>query len=450
MGGICYGLQRRLLLWRRRGRDWEVVGDRIWKHLRKFSGWMCTGCAAGVVIYAANMRANDLFFESRIPGIADVQRYELSASFDRSRAVVRIFFTVQLSCFIFAMNLLLRRLSDHASHSYYNEARDHDDDGSKRFDWRDCVGQYKLYYLVRSMHAVAMLLCALHAVSRVVLVAFLAERARLYDEAAAACDAEGKDTRSILDKRNWNDRVPFENVNKSIAASRVLETVVFLYTTSSFLLFSPACIVMFRRVEHRVDVIIREMSLRSDLGTVFLPYEFSPAAADGARSQVEMQVAETTNGARSQVEMQVVEARAFLRRLKTAAAVQWRRLMMCLVLVIAALALLSSHAVFHLTFAVAAKPKPDCDFNSCDSCQPVENLIDVYYTNMPEIPNLINPICSAVTFMFSLWLMTTKEDRALMLNPGRFRTDFVDLQTVQTDTSMRLKTERVRMGIDLL
>jgi len=95
MGGICYGLQLRLLLWRRRGLDWEVVGDRIWKHLRKFSGWMCTGCAAGVVIYAANMRANDLFFESRIPGIADVQRYELLASFDRSRAVVRIFFTVQ-------------------------------------------------------------------------------------------------------------------------------------------------------------------------------------------------------------------------------------------------------------------------------------------------------------------------------------------------------------------
>jgi hypothetical protein len=53
-------------------------------------------------------------------------------------------------------------------------------------------------------------------------------------------------------------------------------------------------------------------------------------------------------------------------------------------------------------------------------------------------------------FMFSLWLMTTKEDRALMQNPGRFRTDSVDLQTVQTDTSMWLKTERVRMGIDLL
>ena len=79
---------------------------------------------------------------------------------------------------------------------------------------------------------------------------------------------------------------------------------------SAFLLFFPACIVMFRRVERRLDAIIQEMNLRSDLGTVFLPYEFSPAAADGARSQVEMQV---------------VEARAFLGRLKCAAAAQVRR-----------------------------------------------------------------------------------------------------------------------------
>ena len=36
MSGVCCGLQRRLLLWRRRG--WEVVGDRICKHLGKYSG----------------------------------------------------------------------------------------------------------------------------------------------------------------------------------------------------------------------------------------------------------------------------------------------------------------------------------------------------------------------------------------------------------------------------
>ena len=72
------------------------------------------------------------------------------------------------------------------SHSYYNEARDHDDDGSRRFDWRDCVGQYKLYYLVRSMHALAMLLCALNVVARIVAAAFIFELIVLFDEADGA------------------------------------------------------------------------------------------------------------------------------------------------------------------------------------------------------------------------------------------------------------------------
>jgi hypothetical protein len=48
MSGVCCGLQRRLLLWRRRG--WEVVGDRTWKHLGKYSGWMCVGCVAGAML----------------------------------------------------------------------------------------------------------------------------------------------------------------------------------------------------------------------------------------------------------------------------------------------------------------------------------------------------------------------------------------------------------------
>jgi len=45
-----------------------------------------------------------------------------------------------------------------------------------------------------------------------------------------------------------------------------------------YMLFSPACIVMFRRVERRLDAIIEEMNLRSGVGTVLLPFEFSPEA----------------------------------------------------------------------------------------------------------------------------------------------------------------------------
>jgi hypothetical protein len=149
----------------------------------------------------------------------------------------------------------------------------------------------------------------------------------------AACNAEGTDTRSAADRENWLDALSTaeEKVIGSLASSRVIEAAVLVLTACAFLLFFPACIVMFRRVERRLDAIIQEMNHRSDLGTVFLPYEFSPAAADGARSQVEMQV---------------VEARAFLGRLKSAAADQGMRFFLCLLLVLAALVVRAAFALF--------------------------------------------------------------------------------------------------------
>jgi hypothetical protein len=114
MSGICCGLQRRLLLWRRRG--WEVVGDRIWKHLGTYSGWMCAGCFAGVVTFALLLRGNAAFSESQVLGITDRQNYELRASHGRHVRATYFFSPVELLCTIFAMNMLLRRVSDHASH----------------------------------------------------------------------------------------------------------------------------------------------------------------------------------------------------------------------------------------------------------------------------------------------------------------------------------------------
>jgi hypothetical protein len=114
MSGICCGLQRRLLLWRRRG--WEVVGDRIWEHLGTYSGWMCACCVAGVVMFAAFLQADYELSESQVPGIPDRRKYEFQASYARLVDGIYFFSPVQLMCTIFAMNLLLRRVSDHASH----------------------------------------------------------------------------------------------------------------------------------------------------------------------------------------------------------------------------------------------------------------------------------------------------------------------------------------------
>ena len=199
----------------------------------------------------------------------------------------------------------------------------------------------------------------------------------------------------------------------------------------AFLLFFPACIIMFRRVESRLDSIIQEMNHRSDLGTVFLPREFSPAAADSEQIQLEMQV---------------VEARAFLDRMKSAAVLQRMRFLSCLVLVMIALL---SQAIDNVFYSIYQNSTNDDGCDNCGSCQTVEYLIGTWYKESPEIFPLVSSACT-LPLTFSLWLMTTKEDRALMLNPGKFRTDSIALEPVASETEARLKSESVRMGIELL
>jgi hypothetical protein len=278
-----------------------------------------------------------------------------------------------------------------------------------------------------------MLLCASNVVVSVVATAFRSEKAGLYNEAAAACNAKGRDTRSQSDRDDWLKRelTLDEKLYKTLTATQSFEAAVILLMAFGFLLFFPACIVMFRRVESRLDSIMQEYSHRSDLGTVFLPREFSPAAADGEQIQLEMQV---------------VEARAFLDRMKSAAAVQRMRFLSCLVLVMITLLLQGLDNVFY-TIVVNATKDDDC--NMCESCQMVLHLIGIWYKESPEVFPLVSSACT-LPLTFSLWLMTTKEDRALMLNPGRFRTNSIALEPVAGEVTARLKTERVRMGIDLL
>jgi hypothetical protein len=436
ISGICFGLQRRLLLWRRRG--WEVVGDRTWKNMGRFSGWMCAGCCAGAISFAARMRAAIFISEAEeAPGISQRQRFEFQASGFRYFSVNIIFYPIQFLCIIYAMSMLLRRVSDHASHSYYNDARDQESGrrtGVKRFDCRDCVGQYRLYYLVRSMHVFAILMCALNIVARFVVAAYRVERAGLYDEAAASCNSEGKDTRSPSVKADWlsRDKASSNNREASLSASRSLEAAILVLMAGGFLLFFPACIVMFLRVERRMDAIMREMSHnRSDIGTVFLPCEFSPPAADGARIQEEMPI---------------VEARSFLGRMKSAAAAQRRSFLLCLVLVFLGLTVHASHALF-VNIVFSEPRNPDCGV--CEPCQRIERLMAEWHEVTFEVFPLVSSLCSTLPLMFSLWLMMTKEDRALMLNPGRFRTDAILLQPVEDRTTASLKSHSVRMGIEL-
>jgi hypothetical protein len=440
VSAIVYLMEYRLLLWRLSGK--EVEGDRIWKNLRRFSGWMCAGCVSGAVSSFLWMQWRNFDYISLVQSIRDVAFYEFQAISNQYYVAFFIFYPFHLLCLIFAMNMLLRRVSDHASHSYYNTARDQEagrftHDG--RFDWRDCVGQYALYYLVRSINKVAMLLCALHVVVRVVGAGFRAELAQRYFEAAAATSLEGRDTSA---SREIYASILSNNfrANVWVTISRVLEAVVFVLEASAFSLFFPACIVMFRRVERRLHTIMQEMSLRSDIGNAFLPFEFSPPAAEGSQAQVEMPI---------------VEVRAFLKGMKSSAAAQRRRFIFCLAFVLITLVALASHAVF---VAVSAFRVPrscptvsDLSEAFCGMCQDESFIIAEWYLRTPEFSPLVLSLCMPLPLMFALWLMTTPGDRALLVNPSRFRTDVVAQQPVETEseTRLRLRAEAIRMGIVL-
>jgi len=196
-------------------------------------------------------------------------------------------------------------------------------------------------------------------------------------------------------------------------------------------LFFPAIIVMFRRVERKMEGLIMEMDNRSDVGNAFLPIEFSPRVADG------------------QTEMPIVEVRRYLREIEASAAAQRRRFALCLVLVMAALLALASLAVFEARFGFTAKRDPDC--GECEPCQNIDFFMSVWYYKafLPDDFPLLCSLCSTLPLVFSLWLMTTPQDRALLLHPHRFLTAEIDMHPVQTEREENLYAERLRLGINL-
>ncbi len=406
----------------------------------QFCGWMCAGCVAGALAFPLHLRVFWDVTDAQAPGITDRQKLRLSASYFQHLAAHNFFFPLESLCVICAMSLLLRRVSDHASHSYYNSARDHDGDGSKRFDCRDCVGQYALYYLVRSLHVVAMLLSASNTIVRFVQVAFAAESASFYYQAADFCDAEGK----LTDNSNViiNDLVmpSIKRYFRAYSASRTVQTAVVLLIAFEFLLYFPAVIVMFRRVERRLDAAVQEMDLRPDYGSVFLPLEFS----NSVREISDLTAAGGAGAASSQIKMDAGQARFFLGSIKAAAASQRMQFASCLIFVLLALFVMASFLLFQVLYAVGELyQNPAC--RVCGLCQSIEFLMSQWYSYTPELFPLITSLSSTLPLLFSLWLMTTKEDRLLLLRPSLFLTE-----QVQRDTEARLKNERIRMGIELV
>ncbi len=184
-------------------------------------------------------------------------------------------------------------------------------------------------------------------------------RDREPSQAAALTDANGSatDTSKILINSTLQDAD--DKVNKALAAAGVIEAATLVFVAvdiaSGFALFFPTIIIMFGRVERKMQGLIMEMDQRTDVGNAFLPVEFLPCEADGSVTQEEMPI---------------VEVLRYLRDIEAAAAAQRRRFALCMLLVTAALVALAGRAVFVSSYMFNAKFDSRCA--SCESCQKVE------------------------------------------------------------------------------
>ena len=67
----------------------------------------------------------------------------------------------------------------------------------------------------------------------------------------------------------------------------------------------------------------------------------------------------------------------------------------------------------------------------------------------PEYFTLTSSLCTMLPLIFSLWMMTTPEDRELLMHPRRFLSERISLHPVESERERELKAHRIRMGIEL-
>jgi hypothetical protein len=290
-----------------------------------------------------------------------------------------------------------------------------------------------MYYLVRSMHTMGTVLSSINIAAYVVTAGFRAHASALLEQAASATHDNGAETMTSRHVYEHQVLPALKQTYTAQSVARIIEASLLVFVASAFLLFFPACIVMFRRVQRKLETIFQEMNLRSDCGNAFLPFEFSTPAEDGSVTQVELPI---------------VEARQFLGAMMSSAAAQRRRFMFCLGFVLTALIVLASfNAFLAYVFLLDASVNVDCGF--CDPCQSVGYLMLEWWVGNPELEAYVLCLCSTLPMVLSLRLMTTAADRTLLLNPGKFLTDQIALHPIDSEQQHRINEERHRMGINL-
>lgn len=448
-----------LLLWARlqhwkRHEGADQWNDRIWHNLGWFCGWVFSASVAGAIAVGARMQTRMISFEYEYQNLQDILNYQLRASRQRVFVVFDIFQPLQLLCILSAMSMLLRRVVRHASHSYYIHARDQEGAearGQKRavgWEPRDCIGEYALAKWHRGIAAAIFLLNVISVVARISLIVFRLQRAHMADLAAAACDAQGRATLTSWTFMHLENVSPQFNVDSSertiekrgdiaTSVSRASEAIALFIMCGAYLIFFPVSIVMFSRVERRLAGVLQEMSHRTDIGDVFLPFEFSTPRNHHDPSH------EPSSEGLTQIQMEIGKARKFLGSLRESAAKQRKRfLLTCTVMLIMLLASAVSAA---LRAYYAQYDQIDISCGKCGTCQHTYFLINECLSNTSEISEPILSWLLLLPLVATIWLMMTKLDRRQLYSNVLARKQPTVLELDESE--MRTYSERLRMGI---
>ncbi len=411
---------------------------------------MFSASVSGAIAVGARMQTRVITFDYESQSMQDALNYQLRATRQRVFVVFDIFQPLQLLCILTAMSMLLRRVVRHASHSYYIHARDLEGAAARgqrqAVGWepRDCIGEYALAKWHRGIASAIFLLNVISVVARIALIVFRLQRAHMADLAAAACDAQGRATYkswTYMALENGSTEFKVDSTETAIeksgdiatSVSRASEAIALFIMCGAYLIFFPVSIVMFSRVERRLAGVLQEMSHRTDIGDVFLPFEFSPQFSQDAEASSDV----------TQIQMEIGKARKFIGSLRDSAAKQRRRFFWtCTVMLIMLLASAVS-AALRAYFAQYDKLNSGC--GRCDTCQHINFIINQCLSHTSEISDPILSWLLLMPIVGTIWLMMTKLDRRQLFSNvlQRKQPSILDLD----ENEMKDFAERLRMGI---
>jgi hypothetical protein len=283
-----------------------------------------------------------------------------------------------------------------------------------------CIGEYALEKLHRAISKAVALASVAGVLALVVAAVYKVKDAGVNDQAAAACDAQGNDTKISI--ALLNDAINFNTIgDDAIAVQCVLEAIVLVVMSAAYMVFIPVCVSMFGRAERRLIRILGQIEYKLDHSEVLLPAQYNPQAAHGAAAGAE-------------IRMRCDKAKELLRSTLAEATAQRRRFVGACSIVLVTFFLRASFDLLKAYSNIDNQYNPLC--GRCDPCQSDRYLINVWFGYTPEFRATVVALSSPLPLVVSLWLMMTKEDRMLLVFPAA--NEHANLLPEQNKVSLQL------------